>query len=72
MGRNRIESTSKNKRGIWRERFRHIYPNGDQVEYIVVVFECEITSGKLKSIDGELYLSIENSATLPLKTQPPL
>ena len=24
-----------------------------QVEYIVVVFECEITSGKLKSIDGE-------------------
>ena len=70
MGRNRIESTSKNKRGIWRERFRHIYPNGDQVEYIVVVFECEITSGKLKSIDGESlklqYFSFSEKPTLAL------
>ena len=70
MGRNRIESTSKKKRGIWRERFRHIYPNGDQVEYIVVVFECEITSGKLKSIDGESlklqYFSFSEKPTLAL------
>lgn len=44
----------KKQKGVFGgERFRHIYPNGDQVEYIVVVFECEITSGKLKSIDGE-------------------
>ncbi len=50
---------------------RHTYPNGDQVEYIVVVFECEITSGKLKSIDGEslklqyFSLSEKPSLTLP-------
>ncbi len=43
----------KNKKGIWRKEFRYTYANGDKVEYIVVVFECEITSGKLKSIDGE-------------------
>ncbi|EMJ6440316.1 MULTISPECIES: NUDIX hydrolase [Bacillus] len=44
----------KKQKGVFGgERFRHIYPNCDQVEYIVVVFECEITSGKLKSIDGE-------------------
>ena len=35
------------------KEFRYTYANGDKVEYIVVVFECEITSGKLKSIDGE-------------------
>ncbi|HFK1484266.1 TPA: NUDIX domain-containing protein [Bacillus cereus] len=52
------------------ERFRHIDPNGDQVEYIVVVFECEITSGKLKSIDGESlklqYFSFSEKPTLAL------
>ncbi|MBC6973312.1 NUDIX domain-containing protein [Bacillus sp. Xin] len=32
------------------EDFRHTYSNGDQVEYIVVVFECE---GELTAIDGE-------------------
>ncbi|HDX9509782.1 TPA: NUDIX domain-containing protein [Bacillus cereus] len=51
-------------------RFRHIYPNGNQVEYIVVVFECEITSGKLKSIDGESlklqYFSFSEKPTLAL------
>ena len=69
MGRNRIESTVKQK-GYLEERFRHIYPNGDQVEYIVVVFECEITSGKLKSIDGESlklqYFSFSEKPTLAL------
>ncbi|MPU17962.1 NUDIX hydrolase, partial [Acinetobacter baumannii] len=46
------------------------YPNGDQVEYIVVVFECEITSGKLKSIDGESlklqYFSLSEKPPLAL------
>ena len=23
------------------ERFRHVYPNGDQVEYLVALYECE-------------------------------
>ncbi|PFA22765.1 MULTISPECIES: NUDIX domain-containing protein [Bacillus cereus group] len=33
--------------------FRHTYENEDQVEYIVVVFECEVIEGELKAIDGE-------------------
>ncbi len=61
----------KKQKGVFGgERFRHIYPNGDQVEYIVVVFECEITSGKLKSIDGESlklqYFSFSEKPTLAL------
>ncbi len=44
----------KKKKGIFGgKEFRHTYSNGDQVEYIVVVFECEVIGGKLKSIDGE-------------------
>lgn len=35
------------------ETFRFTYPNGDQVEYNVFVFECIIISGKLTAIDGE-------------------
>ena len=35
------------------EKYRHTYPNGDEVEYIIVVFECEVSGGELKSIDGE-------------------
>ncbi|MCI0764926.1 NUDIX domain-containing protein [Bacillus sp. TL12] len=35
------------------EDFRHTYSNGDQVEYIVVVFECEVIEGELTAIDGE-------------------
>lgn len=35
------------------EDFRHTYSNGDQVEYIVVVFECEVMEGELRAIDGE-------------------
>ncbi len=61
----------KKQKGVFGgERFRHIYPNGDQVEYIVDVFECEITSGKLKSIDGESlklqYFSFSEKPTLAL------
>ncbi|MBJ8029002.1 NUDIX domain-containing protein [Bacillus cereus group sp. N21] len=33
--------------------FRHTYSNGDQVEYIVVVFECEGVGGELRAIDEE-------------------
>ena len=53
MGRNRIESTSKNKKGYLEGKVPSYISEWRQVEYIVVVFECEITSGKLKSIDGE-------------------
>jgi 8-oxo-dGTP pyrophosphatase MutT (NUDIX family) len=33
--------------------FRHRYPNGDEAEYTVVVFDCEVTGGELGSRDGE-------------------
>lgn len=35
------------------ESFRFTYPNGDQVEYNVFVFECKIICGMLTAIDGE-------------------
>ncbi|QGS68381.1 hypothetical protein CV093_06800 [Oceanobacillus sp. 143] len=35
------------------ESFRFTYPHGDQVEYSVFVFECNIVSGELTPIDGE-------------------
>jgi hypothetical protein len=44
-------------------KFRHVYANGDAVEYFIVVFECEITGGELFAQDGEVselrYFSIE-------------
>lgn len=33
--------------------FRYTYPHGDQVEYNIFVFDCEIISGELSPIDGE-------------------
>ena len=27
--------------------YRHTFPNGDRVEYVVVVFECEVVGGQL-------------------------
>jgi len=33
--------------------FRCTYPNGDQVEYTTVVFECRIVGGTLAAPDGE-------------------
>lgn len=61
----------KKQKGVFEgEEFRHTYPNGDQVEYIVVVFECEVISGKLKSIDGESlklqYFSLSEKPPLSL------
>lgn len=44
----------KKQKGVFGgEKYRHTYPNGDEVEYIIVVFECEVSGGELKSIDGE-------------------
>ncbi|WP_238649608.1 NUDIX domain-containing protein [Paenibacillus piscarius] len=37
--------------GGW--KYRHEYSNGDQVEYTVIVFECSIVKGQLRSMDGE-------------------
>lgn len=33
--------------------FRHLYPNGDEVEFTVVVFECKVIGGTLTPLDGE-------------------
>jgi 8-oxo-dGTP pyrophosphatase MutT (NUDIX family) len=33
--------------------FRHRYGNGDEVEWTVVVFECEVIGGALAPLDGE-------------------
>lgn len=35
------------------EKYRYEYSNGDQVEYTVIVFECSIVKGMLRSMDGE-------------------
>ena len=34
-------------------RLRLRYPNGDRVEYVAVVFRCEIIGGTLEAQDGE-------------------
>jgi hypothetical protein len=34
-------------------RLDTIYPNGDHLQPTVAVFDCEIVSGELKSLDGE-------------------
>jgi ADP-ribose pyrophosphatase YjhB (NUDIX family) len=51
-------------------RFRHRYGNGDEVEYTVVVFDCEITGGELAPRDGEAlelrYFAPEDVPALPL------
>lgn len=33
--------------------FRHTYPNGDEAEYTVMVFECGVVGGELRPADGE-------------------
>lgn len=35
------------------ERFQHTYPNGDQVEYTVCIFGCEVMPNTLEARDGE-------------------
>lgn len=33
--------------------FRYTYPDGNQVEYLILMFECIVESGTLQPIDGE-------------------
>jgi mutator protein MutT len=33
--------------------FRYTYPDGNEVEYLVLMFECVIESGNLEPVDGE-------------------
>jgi mutator protein MutT len=33
--------------------FRLRYENGDEAEYTVIVFECEVIDGRLEAVDGE-------------------
>ncbi len=35
------------------EKFRYAYPDGNQVESVIFVFECVIEGGNLAAIDGE-------------------
>lgn len=52
------------------ERFRCFYVNGDQVEYFIVVFDCEVTGGKLHNQDGEVsefcYFAVEEMPELAI------
>jgi 8-oxo-dGTP pyrophosphatase MutT (NUDIX family) len=34
--------------------FHHIYPSGDQVEYMVALFACQVVEGTLVGRDGEM------------------
>lgn len=36
------------------EDFRWVYPDGNQVEYIIFVFECDVSGGELHPVDGEI------------------
>jgi mutator protein MutT len=35
------------------EDFRFTYPDGNQVEYLIFVFECIVEGGELEAVDGE-------------------
>ncbi|MNI96070.1 hypothetical protein D3C73_1544560 [compost metagenome] len=35
------------------EKYTYEYINGDRVQYSVIVFECAIVKGTLRSVDGE-------------------
>ena len=52
------------------DSFRFTYPDGNQVEYLVVVFACTILSGELGCLDGESaelrYFSAEGRPPLAL------
>ena len=51
-------------------RLRHRYPNGDVVEYLVVVFRCELIGGELAAHDGEAtdfrWATPDELATIPM------
>jgi ADP-ribose pyrophosphatase YjhB (NUDIX family) len=50
--------------------FRHRYPNGDEAEWVVAVFDCEVVGGELVPQDGEAlelrYFAPEEAPTLQL------
>jgi mutator protein MutT len=50
-------------------RLRHQYPNGDVVEYLVVIFRCEVIGGALDPQDGEAtelkWFTLDELAALP-------
>lgn len=49
-----LKVSAKHLLGVFGGRdFRWTYPDGNQVEYITIVFECEVNSGTLQAIDGE-------------------
>jgi mutator protein MutT len=33
--------------------FRFTYPDGNQVEYLILIFECTVENGTLRPVDGE-------------------
>ncbi len=48
------------------ERFRFIYADGNEVEYVIIVFDCRVKSGTLKSMDGESHaLQYFSASTIP-------
>jgi ADP-ribose pyrophosphatase YjhB (NUDIX family) len=50
--------------------YRHRYPNGDEAEWVVAVFECDVVGGELTPLDGEAlelrYFAPEDAPTLQL------
>jgi 8-oxo-dGTP pyrophosphatase MutT (NUDIX family) len=50
--------------------YRHRYPNGDEAEWMVAVFECEVVGGELAPQDGEAlelrYFAPEEAPALQL------
>jgi 8-oxo-dGTP pyrophosphatase MutT (NUDIX family) len=50
--------------------FRVRYDNGDEAEYTVIVFDCEVLGGHLNPLDGEAlelkYFACEDAPELPL------
>ncbi len=50
--------------------YRHHYPNGDEVEWTVAVFDCDVAGGELAPRDGEAlelrYFAPEEAPSLQL------
>jgi 8-oxo-dGTP pyrophosphatase MutT (NUDIX family) len=50
--------------------YHHIYPNGDEVECMIALFECEVVGGDLVGQDGETlelrYFSLDEMPSLVL------
>lgn len=52
------------------EAFRWQYPDGNQVEYLAIVFSCRVVGGSLRPVDGETqafrYFASDDLPPLPL------